>query len=115
MQINLDKSLVASEDESNRHASIVGTQWLVGALITLVPIIIIIYFIFFWAPNGETESNSEEMPIVAVESTAIETAKPATPVIPTFDDTPIVKEVPQEKIDAYKERQEAVCRQCSLI
>ena len=94
---------------NNSSESILRTQWLLGAMITLIPICIVVYFIFFWSPErpdaGQEQGNSEE--VIDISSQSIAPAQPATLVTPNFDNATFDKEVPQEKLDAWQQRGQA--------
>lgn len=59
MQTKLDSSANTSKDNRSLQAR-VGTQWLVGAIITLIPLLTVIYFIFAWEPDrAESEDSAQ--------------------------------------------------------
>lgn len=88
-----------SQSHHNGPESMVRTQWMLGVLITLIPICIIIYFIFFWAPDRG--SDEDQNPVVDSSASLVPPEQPPTGITPNFENTTIEKEVPQEKLDAY--------------
>jgi len=100
-----EEQLTASAQENKASLNKMNTQWLIGGLLTLIPLCIIIYFIFFWsdsqqkspAQSNETILSSPQVPQAAYDIPSSE---------PVFD-SPINKEVPKNKLTEYQNRQQA--------
>lgn len=81
MQTQMDNPMNAGQEEKSLQAR-VGTQWLVGSIITLIPLLTVIYFIFAWEP--ERDEAPAEQPVV-VEPIDVVPAEPLTNIEPRVD------------------------------
>lgn len=87
--------------EHNSIIARVGTQWLIGGLITLIPLLTVIYFIFVWEPDREEQSASGSNEITIADPIDIQ---PADPIIPTVPALP-------PNLDILEQKSQALARQ----
>ena len=102
MSENTDKPpFTSTEDEQLQdNVSSVKNLWLLGATIALIPVCIIIYFIFFWGQSADQDSTgAADQPFVSRFPQDI-----YPPASPDFSEAP-TKDIPQEKIDSFQARQ----------
>ncbi|MCB1663994.1 MAG: DUF3014 domain-containing protein [Pseudomonadales bacterium] len=57
---------MATGNENRLLQARVGTQWLVGAIITLIPLLTVIYFIFAWEPDRtDPDEHVNNRPVIS--------------------------------------------------